>query len=123
MKILCIDDEPLILKVVVRLLQTHNIVCYVDPCAAIVHLLGQDAPIYDAILCDLTMPVCSGIDVHRAVLRQRPELAPKMVFFTGMGVAPGVDTFLDSVPNLRLGKPFSRKELLDVVGLASGLVP
>lgn len=114
-KVLCIDDEPLILKVVVRLLPTHEVVCYADSCAAIVHLVGQDAPVYDVILCDLMMPDCSGVDVHRALARQRPELVPRMVFFTGIGIMPGVDAFLDSVTNPRLGKPFGRRELADAI--------
>jgi len=112
---LCIDDETLILKVVVRLLPAHDIVCYADSCAAIVHLVGQDAPVYDAILCDLMMPDFSGVDVHRAVVRHRPELAPRMVFLTGVGIMPGVDAFLDSVPNPRLEKPFGRQDLVDAI--------
>jgi CheY-like chemotaxis protein len=112
---LCIDDEPLILKVVVRLLPAYDIVCYADSCAAIVHLVGQDAPVYDAILCDLMMPDCSGVDVHRAVVRQRPELAPRMVFLTGIGIMPGVDAFLDSVTNPKLEKPFGRQDLVDAI--------
>jgi CheY-like chemotaxis protein len=120
-RVLCIDDEPLILKVVVRMMPMHVVTCFVDSCAAIVHLLGKDAPVYDAILCDLLMPNCSGVDVHRALVLGRPDLASRIIFFTGMGAMPGDDVFLDSVPNPRLGKPFLREELLDAIALVSSL--
>ncbi len=97
----------------------HEVVEYSDACAAIDHLVGDvPPPSYDVIMCDLLMPDCSGVDVHREVSARRPELLPRIVFATGATLIPRSMAFLASVPNVSIEKPFRidrlRAVLLDV---------
>jgi len=106
-RILCIDDEPLITKVVSRIMDDHEVVEFTDACAAIRHLVGGDPPPdYDVIMCDLLMPECSGMDVHREVAALRPDLAGRIVFATGATLIPRAMEFLASVRNASIEKPF-----------------
>jgi CheY-like chemotaxis protein len=110
-KILCVDDEPLITKVISKIMHDHEVVEYSDACAAIFHLTDVSRPHYDVIVCDLIMPDCSGVDLHRMMSRYRPDLLPRIVFSSGAATMPGVESFLSSVPNRRLDKPFRIDQL------------
>lgn len=113
--ILCIDDEPLILAAVARTLRGHEVVQYRDACAAIAHLLREPRPAYDVVMCDLMMPDCSGVDLHRVIRRDRPELLDRIIFFTGVTMMPGVESFLAFAGRPVLRKPFGPDELLAAV--------
>lgn len=115
MKVLCIDDEPLILSSMVRVLRGHEVTVFLSPQRALDHLLGADRPGYDVILCDMIMAGMSGVDVYVTLHAERPELIPKVVFCSGVSLMPGVDAFLDSVPNRRLDKPYDAEALREVV--------
>ncbi len=114
-KILCIDDEPMIVGVVSRIMHDHEVVEYTDACAAIAHLTGAGDPHYDVIMCDVLMPDCSGMDVYRSLCEKRPGLASRVVFSTGASVMPRIDSFLESVPNRRIDKPFKIDHLRSVL--------
>ncbi len=105
-RILCIDDEPLITRMMARVMHGHEVFEYSDGCAAIAYLVGPERPHYDVIVCDVIMPGCSGMDVYRAVERDRPDLLPRIVFSSGATIVPGIDSFLLSVPNAKVDKPF-----------------
>ncbi len=117
------DDEPLILAAIVRSLPGHDVVCLRDGCAAIAHLMGDPRPRYDVIMCDLLMPDCSGVDVHRVLSRDRPDMVRKMIFFTGVTQMPAVEYFLKVSGRPVLKKPFGPAELqaavmgIDRIGL------
>lgn len=113
--ILCIDDEPLILAVMNRVFRGHTVVGHRDGCAAIAHLMGEPRPDYDVIMCDMLMPECSGVDVYRALKRDRPDLLARMVFFTGVTGMPVIESFLKESGRPVLMKPFGMGELQSVV--------
>lgn len=103
-KILVVDDEPLVLKSVRRILGEHEVVCVESARAALGLLEAGER--YDLIFCDLTMPAMSGVDFHEELLRSHSTEARSVVFLTGGPVTPRADDFLQSVPNLRVEKPF-----------------
>ncbi|HEY5921197.1 MAG TPA: response regulator, partial [Kofleriaceae bacterium] len=70
---------------------------------------------YDVILCDLMMPGVTGRDVYERVRTQSPAVAARMVFVTGGAFIPALASFLDSVDNLKLRKPFTREQALAIV--------
>lgn len=115
------DDEPLIVSVISRAFRAHEVVGKNDGCEAIAHLMGDPRPDYDVIMCDLLMPECSGIDVHRVLKRDRPDLAQKMIFFTGATGIPAVESFLRESGRPVLMKPFDISELRRVaLSVAAG---
>ena len=52
------------------------------------------------------MPTMSGIELYERLLATHPELARRVVFFTGGATTAEVHDFLRSVPNRRIEKPF-----------------
>ena len=102
-KVLVIDDEPLILKVVTSLLAPeHEVVCESRGTDAIQRIRGGQR--FDAILCDLMMPDATGMDVYEGILQIAPREA--MLFLTGGAFTARAQQFLERVPNSTVEKPF-----------------
>ena len=55
-------------------------------------------------------------EVFEAIRRDRPELAPRVIFMTGGVFTPAAQAFLERVPNPRIEKPFDVDALLASVG-------
>ena len=70
---------------------------------------------FDVILCDLMMPVVTGIDVSEAVDATRPDLVARMVFMTGGACSEAGTRFLASAARRVLYKPFTVQSLRAVV--------
>jgi len=70
---------------------------------------------YDVILCDLMMPNMTGMEFYEELLRLRPEMTERVVFLTGAVMTAKVATFLDTVPNRRVHKPFEVNKLRALV--------
>lgn len=112
-RVLVIDDDPLITRAVRRTLAAHDVVATQRAQEALAKLeAGED---FDVILCDLMMPEVTGMDLHAALSRSRPELASRMVFVSGGAFTVRAREFLDTVPNLRLEKPFDPRQLRHLV--------
>jgi CheY-like chemotaxis protein len=77
-------------------------------------LLLSDAE-FDVVLCDVTMPGLTGIDLHERVARDRPELASRFVFMSGGTYTARARDHLERVANPRLDKPFRVAQLLEVI--------
>jgi PAS domain S-box-containing protein len=70
---------------------------------------------YDLVLCDLVMPVESGMDLYAYTTEQHPDLARRFVFMTGGAFTPRAEKFLRDVPNSRIEKPFELDTLRAVI--------
>lgn len=112
-RVLVIDDEPSLCRLLVRCLRSRHEVHAVEGGAEAIEHLGRD-PHYDVILCDVMMPV-GAEEVFRSVTAARPELAERFVFLSGAAFAPEARAFLDGLPNLRLDKPFDVGDLTRLV--------
>lgn len=112
MRILVVDDEPLVCEGIKRALRNHEVT---------VTSSGQDAVRlcnggeFDLVLCDVMMPEVSGMDVFSQVRRARPEVASRFVFMTGGAFTPSARAFLESVENEQIYKPFSLRDLRSLV--------
>ena len=111
-RVLCVDDEPVILQILRRLLEVQGFepVTCGDPVAAIA-LFDDDS--FDVVITDLHMPGMDGLSLMRALRERRPEL-PVMVV-TGHGT---VDTAIQALREGASGmlvKPFTGEELLGEV--------
>ncbi|MBK9037069.1 MAG: response regulator [Myxococcales bacterium] len=110
-RVLIIDDEPVVRRVVANMLadQGFAVVEASGGQAGIDHALAAE---FDAIVCDLMMPGRDGVAVHDELTRRRPALATRMVFITGGAVSPRTRAFVDRADVNVLPKPFSVDELV-----------
>jgi signal transduction histidine kinase len=112
--ILVIDDEPMVVGLVRRMLsRSHEVTAASTVNQALARLTAGDR--YDVILCDLMMPEMSGIDLHAELLRAYPDEADRMVFMTGGAFTTGARAFLDRVGNPWVEKPFDAKNLCALI--------
>ncbi|MBC8073158.1 MAG: PAS domain S-box protein [Deltaproteobacteria bacterium] len=112
LRILVVDDEPLLGESVARTLDGHAVRVARTGGEAIACCDRDD---YDLVLCDLMMPEVSGMDVYEIVRRHKPELAPRFVFMTGGAFTPKAKSFLEGFAGESLTKPFALTELRSLV--------
>jgi CheY-like chemotaxis protein len=113
-RVLAIDDEPLMVKVISRMLSLdHEVLGSPDAQQAIDWI--RDGQRFDVILCDMMMPHVSGMDFHAELLRIAPEQAERVIFLTGGAYTPHTQAFLETVDNPRLEKPFDPAALRALV--------
>jgi CheY-like chemotaxis protein len=111
---LIVDDEPLLARSLSRLLgDEHDVVAVSSGVAALQLLRAGER--FDVLLCDLRMPGMSGIELYERVGQSMPEVTERMVFFTGAAFSSDVHTFLRSVRNEHLEKPFDPPALRALV--------
>jgi DNA-binding NtrC family response regulator len=113
-RVLVIDDDPAITRVVRRALASHFWVTESnDPSEALEGIAAGNR--YEVILCDVSMPGLCGADFHREVEGMSPELAKRILFMTGTtSAAPGA-AFLRDFPERRIMKPFHLVQLRSTV--------
>jgi two-component system cell cycle sensor histidine kinase/response regulator CckA len=103
-RILVIDDEPMVLKTMERMLSGHDLV-YVDDARKAVALLARGDQ-FDIIFSDVMMPCMTGIELYEHLLASHPDAALRVVFLTGGAVNARMADFLAVVRNTCLEKPF-----------------
>lgn len=121
MRILLVDDEPLLLKSFTRYLGGvcgHDVVCARDGGEALVRLEAGEA--VDVIFCDLAMPDIGGVEVHRSIRENHPEWRGRFVFLTGGMTDEATENYVQNSGALVLSKPVRQiafdKILADVDG-------
>ncbi len=119
LSILVVDDEPVIARLIQKALVDHEVTTASDGREAVA-LMGENA--YDVILCDLIMPEMTGMDVYRAALQRATPMNDRIVFMTGGAFTQRARDFLESVPNLRIEKPFELGHLERTIYEAADLI-
>lgn len=114
-RVLVVDDDPMIGRVVERALRRAHDVVTVSAGTAAIDLVKHGER-FDVVLCDLMMPETSGMDVYNEIQQLAPQQADAFVFLTGGAFTSSAQAFLDEVRNLRLDKPFDPAELSTIVG-------
>lgn len=114
-RILCIDDEPSVGRLIARFLRgAHEVVVETDGEQAIERLRSGER--YDAIICDIMMPSMSGIDFFDRLSRLDPSLAQRCGFITGGVFTERARSFAEALPAARLvRKPFQPKTIKELV--------
>ena len=103
-RILIVDDEPLLAKALAReLSEDHEVTVATGGRRALEIILAQD---FDFILCDVMMPDLSGLELFDELRQRRPGVERKLVFMTGGMFTPRAQAFLAQVDNPRVDKPF-----------------
>ncbi len=111
--LLLIEDEPLLGRALADQLSEVHDVTLVGSGEEALDLLARRS--FDAILCDVLMSSMGGVELYRALRKDRRELCGRFVFMTGVGFAPELDVLVgeDGVPVLE--KPFPIETALSVI--------
>ncbi len=111
LRVLVVDDEPLILRAIPRMLPRE---VEVETTAS-----GREAldriragEHFDVILSDLIMPVMSGMELHQALTEKAPDIARRMVFMTGGAFTEDAREFLAGDEVQWLEKPIDPVRLM-----------
>jgi PAS domain S-box-containing protein len=109
-RMLVVDDEPMFGWTIARMIDgTHEVVVETAARSALSRITSGET--FDVILCDLMMPDMTGMEFFDALTRGGSELSSRIVFTTGGAFTPAARSFLERVSNVRLAKPFTRREL------------
>ena len=108
-RLLVIDDEPMILSAVERMLSTRHDVTTAHGGATGLDLIRTADPPFDVILCDVTMPRLGGRAVRDRLVASAAAMLPRVVFMSGGATNAESAAFLDEVTYI--AKPFTLAEL------------
>jgi|GEM_PF-2275227 len=113
-RILVVDDEPLLGRALSALLSdAHRVDVTTSAKDALGRLLWGER--YDIILCDISMPEMSGVELYEEVRRMLPWQARRVVFLTG-GIPSGpIRVRVDASGRMVLDKPIDVDQLRAVV--------
>lgn len=112
--VVVIDDEESVVRVTSRFLAAESdVLGFVDPHEALAHLL--EVAHVDCVLCDLMMPGLSGMELYARLRAARPAIAENVVFMSGGSNHAELQSFLSTVDNERLDKPFDLSSLRALV--------
>lgn len=110
LRLLIIDDEPLLLRAYERMLgRTHDVEVALGGEEGLKVLRAR--PDFDLILCDLMMPDCDGPSVYQALSQEAPELLERLHFCSGGAFTQRVTDFLTRVGRPVLEKPLNAARL------------
>jgi CheY-like chemotaxis protein len=123
MKILAVDDDPIILELLTAILESnrkYRVTCCESADAALA-ALSQGGQVYDCILLDIQMPVMDGIELL-GVLRQRPDCRTMpILMITAMADKDYMTRAFEAGATDYITKPFDVMELTTRVGIAARL--
>ena len=117
-RVLVIDDEQLLGQTIQLGLEDAMDVELETSGELGLNRLLTDASI-NLVLCDLSLPDLSGIDIYREVKKRRPELIERFVIMTGGAVSSASRDFLENYDGPLLNKPFT---ITQVEGLVQTLL-
>jgi CheY-like chemotaxis protein len=109
-RLLVIDDKPEFLRILKVTLSKEHEVVTAQGCDAALAVLQADAR-FDGVLCDVMMPFGDGMSFYERLGQVAPELTAKVLFMTGGACTERARTFLESVPNKTIEKPFTPESL------------
>lgn len=113
-RILIIDDEQLLLDLLTHLLSKigYEADQALDSREAAGKLEDQK---YDAIFLDMKMPLMDGKELYFKIQERFPDMAKRVVFITGDIANPETVSFLEETGNLFIQKPFTIKEVKNLL--------
>jgi CheY-like chemotaxis protein len=105
LRILVVDDEPIVGKSLKRLLgEEHDVTAVTSGRDALARIERES---FDVVMTDLMMPEMSGMDLDRILREKHPALAERVLFLTGGAFTDRAEKFARSVRDRCLDKPFS----------------
>jgi len=108
-RVLIIDDHPAVARTLARLLDTEaNVAISTSGPDALNRIEGGER--FDLVLCDIMMPMMTGLQLFERVRAVAPQMARVFVFITG-GLTPELEKELHATGKRCLEKPVKLSEL------------
>ncbi len=95
--------------------EEHDVVVFYEARHAMSYLDRAD---FDLILSDLRMPGISGMEFYRWIRTSLPGRERNLIFVTGNAFEPEYRTFIESIDNIVIAKPFNLGTCRSLVRLA-----
>jgi len=112
-RVLIIEDEAALARALSTEIGRMHQVQLVPNAAEALRVL-ETKP-FDVILCDVRMPGMSGEALFEMVRKDRPQVAVRFVFMTGVGFGADFERFLSESGRPILEKPFSVEDALTII--------
>jgi signal transduction histidine kinase len=113
-RLLVVDDEPLIGRIIARALEPdHEVVLADSSTEALEHIARDDA--FDLVLCDLIMPRGGGSEMRAGLVARAPHLLDRLVFMTGGAFTPQAQLLVEQSHHPLLEKPFTMDDIRRLV--------
>ncbi len=112
-KVLIVEDESSLARALATEIGRVHVVQLVANAAEALDVLNTKP--FDVILCDVRMPGMSGEALFEKVRRDRPQVAVRFVFMTGVGFGADFERFLSESGRPILEKPFSVEDALSII--------
>jgi CheY-like chemotaxis protein len=113
LRVLCVDDEPAVLRVLAQVLERagHQVTTAASPHQAL-RALEASPTEFDVVITDQTMPQLTGIELAAQVYELRPDMP--VILLSGYAEAEWLKA---ATPNVRsfVRKPFDPRELAKAV--------
>lgn len=109
LRILVVDDEPLVGVTVKRALNGGEVTFVTSAAEALERVRCGET--YDRILCDVMMPEMSGPELYEALGKVAPELQRRVIFMTGGTFTEGASFFVEGWRGPMIHKPFESAAL------------
>ena len=113
-KLLVIDDDERLGSLIRRILAPEYDVRVLESARDALNAIGSGER-FDLVLCDLMLPIMTGMDFYERLVVVAPELVDRVIFVTGGAYTPGAAAFLERLSIRHMAKPFSAVELRRVV--------
>ena len=112
-RVLVVDDDPAICRTVKRVLGSeHDVTAMTHAEEALTEVAKGG---YDLVLCDLMMPVMTGLEFYARLKLQAPERAERVVFLSGGALSAEARALSERMPGRFVEKPFDVQALRALV--------
>ena len=113
-RVLVIDDDALVCEALARALEAEaDVQVMTDGRTAAETLASGER--WDVILCDLMMPVFSGMEIYGEAMKRAPDAAAHFVFMTAGAFTPRARAFVESIANRCVEKPIDVDRIREIV--------
>lgn len=113
-RVLVIDDEQLLGQTIqLGLEDTMQVELETSGAKGLERIMKDEG--FELVLCDLSLPDLSGIEIYATVADRKPELTDRFVVMTGGAVSNESRDFLDNYSGPLLNKPFTLSQVESLI--------
>jgi CheY-like chemotaxis protein len=109
LRILIVEDDFFVREAIAIELEDHRTVMVANGKEALEVLRHEE---FDLVLCDLHMPIMSGLELHEALVRELPHVVDRIVFMTACPFTPDAVRLQKLSKRRILSKPFDAGALV-----------